>query len=42
MSLEQFGTLESIEDYLLNKLESKSDVNYAGIFDYYLKSLKKT
>ena len=28
MSLEQFGTLESIEEYLLNKLEGKTDMDY--------------
>lgn len=41
MSLEQFGTLHSIQDYLLNKLESKSDLDYVNIFNHYLKSIKK-
>jgi len=41
MSLEQFGTLHSIQEYLLNKLESKSDLDYANIFNHYLKSIKK-
>lgn len=31
LSVEQFGTLEVIEDYLLNKLNSKDDLN-AGLF----------
>ncbi len=41
MSLEQFGTLESIEEYLLNKLEGKGDLDYQGIFNHYVKSLKQ-
>lgn len=31
LSVEQFGTLEVIEDYLLNKLHSKEDL-HAGLF----------
>jgi len=31
LSVEQFGTLEVIEDYLLNKLNSKEDLN-GGLF----------
>lgn len=31
LSVEQFGTLEVIEDYLLNKLNSKDDLN-GGLF----------
>ena len=30
LSVEQFGTLEVIEDYLLNKLSSKEDLHAFG------------
>jgi len=32
LSIEQFGTLEIIEDFLLNKITGKNDVQYGGIF----------
>ena len=33
LSIEQFGTLEIIEDFLLNKITGKNDVQYGGIFN---------
>jgi len=32
LSIEQFGTLEIIEDFLLNKITGKNDFQYGGIF----------
>lgn len=33
LSIEQFGTLEIIEDFLLNKITGKNDAQYGGIFN---------
>lgn len=33
LSIEQFGTLEIIEDFLLNKVTEKNDAQYGGIFN---------
>ena len=33
LSIEQFGTLEIIEDFLLNKITGKNDFQYGGIFN---------
>lgn len=41
LSIEQFGTLEIIEDFLLNKITGKNDVQYGGIFNTIFNSTKQ-
>ena len=38
LSVEQFGTLEVVEDYLLNKMAGKQDTSNQGIFQNIFKS----
>ena len=40
LSIEQFGTLEIIEDFLLNKITGKNDFQYGGIFNTIFNSKK--
>lgn len=39
LSIEQFGTLEIIEDFLLNKITGKNDLQYGGIFNTIFNSI---